>query len=153
MFLVYRRLFGAPVQSAANETAAEATPAPADDGAPVAAATAFDNSRPSIVSQVAAAAETKVESGAAASPAKRADAAAEMAAAAPASTVPKAAAEEPQVPSAPAMAGAGSHDSSPELVLEDASDQSEPEMSDDRLKNLNVEEIDLGFEEQARNTG
>jgi uncharacterized protein (TIGR03503 family) len=153
MFLVYRKLFGAPAEPAAQDPTDETTSVRAEGKAPAASATVIDNSQPSIVSQVAAAAEAKVESVSADSPKKRADAGAEIDAATPASPAPIAAAEQPTVPAASATAGAVSHDSSPELVLEDESGQAEPDMSDARLQNLNVDEIDLGFEEPARNTG
>jgi len=148
MFLVYRKLFGTSVKASADETTGEPAPTLAAAEAPVAAATVIDNSRPSVATRVAAAAaaESKAETGAAAAHASPDASGAKTEATPVAPPAPEAAMVDTKV--AP---GTGpSDDSSPELVMEAEAD---PGASDDRLKNLNVDEIDLGFEEKARGTG
>lgn len=129
MFLVYRKLFGSSVKPVAEEEAEDNDRSAATPDAPSAVATPFDDSKPSVVTQVAeaaAAAETKAVADVA--PAQE-DAPAEL-------DVEAAA------------------DTSPELVMEgDAASTKASGEIDDQLKNLNVDDIDLGFEEKARSTG
>jgi uncharacterized protein (TIGR03503 family) len=153
MFLVYRKLFGVPAKSAAPESAAEAKPAPAVADAPAAGAAVIDNARPSVVTQVAAAAAEVKAGPTRGAPVKQDGTESESGKATAPSPLPEAAAPEPGEPAVPAAAGAGLHDSPPELVMADEPEPAARDMGDDRLKNLNVDEIDLVFEEKARGTG
>lgn len=151
LFLAYRKLFGEPVQPAAEEQAVAEAPAAAAAEAPAAPAAVFDHSQPSIVTQIAqAAAGTAAGTESMEAPVHHdaAGAAIDARTAEPAGNT-----VEPLAAPVDAPAGAEPLDSSPELVLADDSDQAAPEALEERLKNLKVEEIDLGFEEKARGTG
>lgn len=149
MFFGYRKFFGA---KATSESAAEAT-AETPDPIASAAPAAFDSARPSVVTQVAeAAAEAKTETDAAALPAGQDDVRAEMDAAMQDSTEPLTD-EAEAVDASRRAASPPAGGTAPELVLEDDTGQDPPSDVNDHLKNLNVDEIDLGFDEKARNTG
>ncbi|MCC6302473.1 MAG: VWA domain-containing protein [Gammaproteobacteria bacterium] len=141
LFLVYRKLFGNGAESAPEATADEDAPSePA--AAPGAPTTAFDDTRPSVVSQIAEAAAA-TEPGPAAA---HEDAPAEMEVMAPAPP------DRPDTTDSPAPRPP-TDASAPELVMESETPAPETGELDDRLKNLNVEEIDLGFEETTRRAG
>lgn len=123
LFLVYRKLFGNGAGSPV-EAADEDEPVPGPAAAPGTPITAFDDTQPSIVSQIAEAAA--MESGGAHEDA-------------PVDEV-----TEPDVPEATEI---------PDPVTHAETPTPESGEFDDRLKNLNVEEIDLGFGESARRTG
>lgn len=151
LFLLYRKVFGSENAADSTDTVAEKPPA---ESPPAAAAVPprFDNAQPSIVSQLteAAAAENPPDTVLATAPA------AEEAAAEPTmeSAAPAADAHDDEGHAAAARAAApDTLNSDPELVLEDDAGQDMGERIDERLKNLNVDEIDLGFEEKTRSTG
>ena len=114
--------------------------------APAAAVTAaIHNTQPSVVTQIAeaAAAEAKA-TGPAETPQPPTEAGVAAAAAASADTLPA-----PPDPSGTTQ----EEDGSPEFVIEDVASQAAPDAADEPLQRLDVDEIDLGFEEKARNTG
>lgn len=153
LFLIYRKLFGTRTESAAAEEGeAPETPASQDNnpaGTVAAADTAptpFDDSKPSIVTQIAeaaTAAEPKPP-GSDVATAGHEEAAEKTEMEDPSKTV-----EEAAPPTGPRQY----EDSSPELIMEEDNHAADAEEADDHLKNLNVEEIDLIFEEKTRSTG
>lgn len=157
LFLIYRKLFGNNAESAAAK-AGDAPEKPAsEDKNPAESVTAadtaptpFDNSKPSIVTQIAEAAT------AAESITPDPDVAIADQEQAAEETETDAMEPEPAQTLEEAAPSAGPRqyqDSSPELIMEEDNRSADAEEVDDHLKNLNVEEIDLIFEEKTRSTG
>jgi uncharacterized protein (TIGR03503 family) len=143
LYLGYRKFFRARTGTPAGADEAGDTGPAASAAAAV--TTAMDNTQPSIVTQVAEAAAAEARGDDPEAAAQTQVDAATVAA----DTIPA----QPGGDVAEPAGAAPDTDSSPEFVIEDAANQAAAEEPDDSLQTLNVDEIDLGFEEKARNTG
>ncbi|MCC6209245.1 MAG: VWA domain-containing protein [Gammaproteobacteria bacterium] len=193
LFLVYRKLFGGSAESADEEDeeeAAENSPREDKDASvatatPDVAPTPFDDTKPSIVTQITEAASTQESTPPVLNEATASheDSPAEMEmevtdpgpsemldesetpneSLPPEAATPELVMEETEGTEPDSIEKVGGPDArtgarpseatSPELVMEEDVDTPNISEFDDHLKNLNVDEIDLGLEEKIRNTG